>query len=325
MIGDFAIFCAAVLADRLMGAVRLAAVAVLRLAVAFVAGAGMRVRAVSVGRPCTPVMAKRIAVRKGRFRLRPLGACAAVHTGGIVDRCVRAACGGLQIGFLGRFGGILMRRHFAVRSAAVLADCLMRAVRLAAVAILCLAVAFVAGTGMRVRAVSVGRPCAPVMAERSAMRKGRFRLRPPGACAAAGAGGIVDRRIRAACRCLQVGRVGVLRSVAVRCKAAVGLAADAAHRLRGAGRRAAGAGLIYRRQRGVGVGHRAGVGRACADARGAAAHGQLPMGEMLPGGRVLGGIGDRIAARDAGRASLPDVDQRQGIVLRLGKADIFVS
>ena len=117
---------------------------------------------------------------------------------------------------------------------------------------------------------------------------------------------------------------GNLGGVAVRREAAIRLAADLARRPFLAGRRAAAAGLIDRRQGGVAVGHCAGVGRVRADAGRACADGQLPTGEVLPGRGVLCRVGDGVAADDCCGGALLNVDERQRVALSFCKAGVFV-
>ena len=200
----------------------------------------------------------------------------------------------------------------------------MGAVGCAAVAGLGFRVRGVAGADASVRAVAVGRPRAPIMPERLAVRKGGFEFRALGAFAAAGAGLVVDGCMVAVCLGFEVFRVGDLGGVAVRREAAIGLAADLARRPFLAGRRAAAAGLIDRRQGGVAVGHRSGVGRVRPDAGRACADGQLPTGEVLPFGGVGCRVGDGVAADDRGGGALLNIDERQRVALLFCKAGVFV-
>ena len=200
----------------------------------------------------------------------------------------------------------------------------MGAVGRAAVAVFRFGVRGVAGADAGVRAVAVGRPRAPIVPERLAVRKGGLGFRALGAFAAAGAGLVVDGCMVAVGLGFQILCFGNLGGVAVRREAAIRLAADLARRPFLAGRRSAAAGLIDRRQGGVAVGHRAGVGRVRADAGRACADGQLPTGEVLPGGGVLCRVGDGVAADNCGGGALLNVDECQRVALSFCKAGVFV-
>ena len=263
-------------------------------------------------------------MRKGGLEFRTLGAFAAAGAGLVVDRCMVAVGLGFQILCIGNLGGVAVASELAVFGAAVRADGLMGAVGRAAVAVFRFGMRGVAGADAGVGVVAVGRPRAPIVAERLAVRKGGLELRALGAFAAAGAGLVVDGCMVAVGLGFEVFCVGDLGGVAVRREAAIGLAADLARRPFLAGRRAAAAAFINRRQGGVAVGHRAGVGRVCADAGRACADGQLPTGEVLPFWGVGCRVGDGIAADDCGGGTLLDVDERQRVALLLGKAGVFV-
>ena len=105
---------------------------------------------------------------------------------------------------------------------------------------------------------------------------------------------------------------------------AVGLAADVALGRLDAGRLAAGAGFIDRRQGGVAVRHRAGVGRVGADIRCVVADGQLPVGEVLTGGRVVCRVGEGSTGGMRGRGAFLDIDEGQRVAGLLREAGIFV-
>ena len=60
-------------------------------------------RAVTVGRPCAPVVTEDVAGEEGRFLRRTLGAQAAGRAGLVVLRLFRAGCTGLQVLLLGNF------------------------------------------------------------------------------------------------------------------------------------------------------------------------------------------------------------------------------
>ena len=152
----------------------------LRACRASVNGAGAGMGAVFVGCPSAPVVIQRIAGEEGRLIRRALGAQTADCAGLVVDRLFRAGRGGFQILLLGGFCREVVRRQLAIGCVAVLANGLLRAGRRAAVAIFGFRVRCIVSAGAGVRAVSVGRPCAPVMAERLAIGKGFRALRAAG-------------------------------------------------------------------------------------------------------------------------------------------------
>ena len=91
----------------------------------------------------------------------------------------------------------------------------MGAVGRAAVAVFRFGVRGVAGADAGVRAVAVGRPRAPIVPERLAVRKGGLGFRALGAFAAAGAGLVVDGCMVAVGLGFQILGFGDLGSVAV--------------------------------------------------------------------------------------------------------------
>ena len=90
MLAEIAVFAVAVVADGLVGAVRRAAVAVLRLGVGGIDLTGAGVRAVAVGDPCVPVVVAEVAGGEGRLVFCTLGAFAADGAGLIIDRAAFA-------------------------------------------------------------------------------------------------------------------------------------------------------------------------------------------------------------------------------------------
>ena len=116
------------------------------------------------------------------------------------DCLFRAGRSGFQVLFIYCLSSEVMRLHFAVFAAAILADCFLRAGGCAAGAIVRFRVACISGADAGVRAVTVGRPCAPVVTEDVAGEEGRFLRRTLGTQAADGAGLVVLRLFRAGCR-----------------------------------------------------------------------------------------------------------------------------
>ena len=129
---------------------------------------------------------------KGGLLLCALGAFAAAGAGLVIDGRMVAVGLGSEVFFPDDLGGEIVICACAVFGTAVLADGLMVAVGYAAVAGLGFRVGGIAGADAGVRAVAVGRPRAPVVPERLAVRKGGLELRALGAFAAAGAGLVVD-------------------------------------------------------------------------------------------------------------------------------------
>ena len=180
------------------------------------------VRAVPVGRPCAPVMAERLSGREGCLVGGSLGAGTADGAGFVIHRLFGAGRGGFQILRLGGFCREVVRRQLAIGCVAVLANGLFRTGRRAAVAILGFHVRCIVRADALVRAVSVGHPCAIVMAERFAIGKGFRALR-----AAGGAGLIIYRRACAGGGGLQPVFVYLIDKM-VRAKLAVRVLADLA-------------------------------------------------------------------------------------------------
>ena len=98
----------------------------------------------------------------------------------------------------------------------------------------------IVGADALVRALPVGRPRAPVMAERLAGHEGRFVGGSLGAGTADGAGFVIHRLLGAGRGSFQIHFFGLFRREAMRLQRAVGLTAVVAHGLLRAGRRAAG-------------------------------------------------------------------------------------
>ena len=109
----------------------------------------------------------------------------------------------------------------------------------------------------------------------------------------------------------------------VRSQNAVFPAADGADGLLLAGGSTAGAVLIHGGQGGIVGGHPAGVGGAGAHGSGSAVHGQLPVGEVLAVGCVLGGVGEGFAGEIGGRGAFLHVHQGQSHGLLFREPDIF--
>ena len=138
-------------------------------------------RAVTVGRPCAEIVVERLAGFKGRFIGCALGAQTADGAGFVVDCFFCAGRGRFQVLLCCRFSGEVMCIHFAVFAAAGLADSSVLAVSCAARAVVRFRVACISGADAGVRAVTVGRPCAPVVTEDVAGEEGRFLRRTLGA------------------------------------------------------------------------------------------------------------------------------------------------
>ena len=155
------------------------------------------------------------AAFKGGLLLCALGAFAAAGAGLVVDGCMVAVGLGSEVFFPDDLGGEIVICACTVFGAAVLADGLMVAVGYAAVAVFRFGVRGVAGADAGVGAVAVGRPRAPVVPERLAVRKGGLGFRALGAFAAAGTGLVVDRRMVAVGLGFQILGVGDLSGVAV--------------------------------------------------------------------------------------------------------------
>ena len=220
----FAILSLAYLADGFCGAGRRAAGAVISLGVRGIALAGAGVRAVFVGRPSAPVVVQRIAGEEGCLIRRTLGAQTADCAGLVVDRLFRAGRAGFQILLLSLLGREAVCRRLAVSTAAGRADGSFRAGRRAAGAVAAFGVRRVALADAAVCAVAVGRPHAPVMAERLAQREGVRPLRGAG-----GAGLIIQSRACAGRGGFQPVLVHLIDEM-VRPKLAVGVLADLAER-----------------------------------------------------------------------------------------------
>ena len=220
----FAILSLAYLADGFCGAGRRAAGAVISLGVRGIALAGAGVRAVFVGRPSAPVVVQRIAGEEGCLIRRTLGAQTADCAGLVVDRLFRAGRAGFQILLLSLLGREAVCRRLAVSTAAGRADSSFRAGRRAAGAVAAFGVRRVALADAAVCAVAVGRPHAPVMAERLAQREGVRPLRGAG-----GAGLIIQSRACAGGGGFQPVLVHLIDEM-VRAKLAVGVLADLAER-----------------------------------------------------------------------------------------------
>ena len=112
------------------------------------------------------------AAFKGGLLLCALGAFAAAGAGLVVDGCMVAVGLGSEVFFRDDLGGEIVICACAVFGAAVLADGLMDAVGCATVAVFRFGMRGVAGADAGVRAVAVGRPRAPIVPERLAVRKG---------------------------------------------------------------------------------------------------------------------------------------------------------
>ena len=152
---------------------------------------------------------------KGGLLLCALGAFAAAGAGLVIDGCMVAVGLGSEVFFPDDLGGEIVICACAVFGAAVLADGLMVAVGYAAVAGLGFRVGGIAGADAGVRAVAVGRPRAPVVPERLAVRKGGLGFRTLGAFAAAGAGLVIDGCMVAVGLGFQILCIGDLGGVAV--------------------------------------------------------------------------------------------------------------
>ena len=161
-----AVFAAADRADGPCRTGRRAAGAAVRLGVAAIALADARVRVVAVGGPCTPVVSEDVSCLEGRLRSRPRRTEAAGRAGLVIDRLFRAGRTGFQILRFRNFRREIMRQKLAVFAAADRADGLCRTGCRAAGAIIRLGVAAVALADARVRVVSVGGPCTPVVVQR---------------------------------------------------------------------------------------------------------------------------------------------------------------
>ena len=415
-------------ADGLLLAGGGAAGAVFRFLVVFVTAADAAVGAVAVGGPIAPLVLQRLSIGEGGFKRGALGACAAAGAGLIIDGCIGAGSCILQIGILGNLCRVVMTAGRAVFGFADVADGAVGAVGSAAGAVFRFLVLSVIAADAAVSAAAVGGPFAPSVALSFSMGEGGFKRGALGACAADGAGLVIDGGFRAGGRGLQILIFGNLCRVAVGGKLAVfgvaevadGLllagggaagagfgflvlsiiAADAAvgaaavgdpfapsvtqrrdskggvdpilracaadragfvvSSLALAGRRrdhiflildffrksvrnqnsvflaadradgqmlavggAAGAVFIHSGQCGVAGRHRAGVGGAGTNLGGGAVHGQLPVGEVLVIGCVLGGVGEGFAGEIGGGGAFLYVHQGQGHSLLFRKPDIF--
>ena len=163
------------------------------------------------------------------------------------------------------------------------------------------------------------------MAQGIAVYKGRLKLRSLGALPANGAGLIIYRRLGAGGFGFQILLINRFCCVIVSRQVPIGPAAGTADRPFRAGRFSAGAVLIDRRQGGVVIGHGAGIYGVRSHTGGLAAHGQFPMGEMLPGEGILGGVGDGVSAHMGGGGPLLHIHQGQGIGLYLGDPHILAA
>ena len=194
----------------------------LRACRASVNGAGAGMGAVFVGRPIAPVVVQCIAGEEGRLIRRALGTQTADCAGLVIDRLSRAGGGGFQVLCIHGLRREVVRRQLAIGCVAVLANSLFRTGRRAAVAIFGFRVRCIVSADALVRALPVGRPRAPVMAERIAIGKGFRALR-----AAGGAGLIIYRRACAGGGGLQPVFVHLIDKM-VRAKLAVRVLADLA-------------------------------------------------------------------------------------------------
>ena len=172
-----------------------------RRAAGAVAAFGCATRRALQTRLCVPVAVGRSRAQswpsgspdaKSPRRRCPAGGQSAGRTGLVIDGLFRAGRAGFQILRFSLLGREAMRRRLAVGAAAGRADCPFRAGRRAAGAVAAFGVRRVALADAGVRAVAVGRPRAPVMAERLAiLRRYPFPARgrwsrtdstPPGWC-----------------------------------------------------------------------------------------------------------------------------------------------
>ena len=159
---------------------------------ACISGADAGVRVVAVGGPCTPVVSEDVSSLEGRLRSRPRRAEAAGRAGLVINGLFRAGRAGFQILRFRNFRRKIVRQKLAVFAAAGLADSSVLAVSCAAGAIVRLRVACISGADAGVRAGTVGRPRAVVVAENVAGCEGGFIGCALGAQTADGAGFVVD-------------------------------------------------------------------------------------------------------------------------------------
>ena len=178
-------------------------------------------------------MAERLAGCEGRLIGGVLGGQSAGRAGLVIDRLFRAGRAGFQILLLSLLGREAMRRRLAVGAAAGRADGPFRAGRRSAGAVAAFGVRRVALADAAVRAVAVGRPRAPVMAERLAILESTRSLRVAG-----GAGLIVHRRAGAGRGGLQPELVQLIDEM-VRAKLTIRMETDLAEGRGKAVRRAA--------------------------------------------------------------------------------------
>ena len=221
--------------------------------------------AVGIGLPRARIFGVPIRVRfpggKGRFAGRSLGGQHTDIAGFVIERGREAVCFLVQkcrdCSFsrevvLGHFDAAGVAEMVAVRVGVVVPLSLSAAdgagfpvtvlvrVPVAVGAAGRFNMAGIVGADALVRALPVGRPRAPVMAERLAGFKGRLVRRPLGAGTADGAGLVIHRLFGAGRSGFQIHFFDLFRREAMRLQCAVGLTAVVAHGLLRAGRRTAG-------------------------------------------------------------------------------------
>ena len=321
MTAGSAVFGVAEVADGAVGAVGSAAGAVFRFRVVFVITADAAVGAVAVGGPVAPSVPLRFSVGEGGFRRGAFGAFAAGGAGLIVDGGFGAGGIGLQILGVGNLCREVVRRQLAVFGVAEVADGLLLAGGGAAGAVFRFRVVFVITADAAVGTVAVGGPVAPSVTQRRDSKGGVDPVLR--ACAADRAGFVVSALALAGRRRDHIFLILDFFRKLVRSQNAVFPAADGADGLLLAGGDAAGAVFIHGGQGGIGGGHLTGVGGAGSHGGGDAVHGQLPVGEVLAVGCVLGGVGEGFAGEIGGRGAFLHVHQRQGHSLLFREPDIF--
>ena len=258
---------------------------------------------------------------EGGFKLGALGACAAAGAGLVIDGGFGAGCCGFQILSFFELCRVAVGRKLAVFGMAEVADGLLLAGGGAAGAVFRFRVVFVITADAAVGAVTVGGPVAPSVTQRRDSKGGVDPVLR--AFAADRAGFVVSALALAGRRRDHIFLILDFFRKLVRSQNAVFPAADGADGLLLAGGGAAGAVLIHRGQGGIVGGHPAGVGGAGAHGSGSAVHGQLPVGEVLAVGCVLGGVGEGFAGEIGGRGAFLHVHQGQSRSLLFRDADIF--
>ena len=321
VIAGLAVFGFAEVADGAVGAVGSAAGAVFRFLVLSVIAADAAVSAAAVGGPFAPSVALSFSMGEGGFKRGALGACAADGAGLVIDGGFRAGGRRIQILIFGNLCRVAVGGKLAVFGVADVADGLLLAGGSAAGAVIRVRVLSVIAADAAVGAVAVGGPFAPSVTQRRDSKGGVDPILR--ACAADRAGFVVSSLALAGRRRDHIFLILDFFRKSVRSQNSVFLAADRADGQMLAVGAAAGAVFIHSGQRGVAGGHLAGVGGTGANVGGGAAHGQLPVGEVLAAGRVLGGVGEGFAGEIGGRGAFLHVHQRQGHSLLFREPDVF--